>query len=133
MWVPQTAGSPAVRGNSPGKYWPGKRYVDWVGADVYAKYSNATLWRNLNRFYRNYGGKPFVIGEYAPWDGDPGGAFVKRLFDWSRSHGRTRMLIYYRSVNTQNIFNLGFYPAALSVVRNALDSSRFAPYAPEYD
>ena len=29
------------------------------------------------------------------------------------------MLIYYRSVNTTNIFNIGFYPAALGVLRNA--------------
>ena len=42
------------------------------------------------------------------------------------------MLIYYRSVNPTNIFNIGYYPAALSVLRNELNSSRFMPYAPEY-
>ena len=47
MWVPQTTGSPNVRGNQPSNYWPGNRYVDWVGADAYAKFSNATLWNNL--------------------------------------------------------------------------------------
>ena len=132
MWVPQTSGSPAVPGNAPKKYWPGNRYVDWVGADAYAKFANATLWSNLNRFYRKFGKKPFVIGEYGPWDGDPGGLFTDRLFDWAREHRRARMLIYYRSVNTTNIFNIGFYPDALGVLRSALNEPRFMPLPPEY-
>jgi hypothetical protein len=132
MWVPQTTGSPNIAANAPKKYWPGKRYVDWVGADAYAKFSNSTLWRSLNSFYRKFDGKPFVIGEYGPWDGDPGGAFTDRMFDWARDHKRTRMLIYYRSVNPTNIFNIGFYPDALGVLRKALNAPRFAPLAPEY-
>lgn len=132
MWVPQTSGSPNRAGNQPKDYWPGGRYVDWVGADAYAKFANATLWANLDRFYRNYGEKPFVIGEYGPWDGDPGGLFTDRMFDWARSHQRTRMLIYYRSVNPTNIFNIGFYPDALGVLRSALNGPRVLPRAPEY-
>jgi hypothetical protein len=132
MWVPQTSGSPNMRANQPGKYWPGGRYVDWVGADAYAKFANATLWANLERFYRNYEGKPFVIGEYAPWDSDPGGAFTRKMFGWARSHGRTRMLIYYRSVNPTNIFNIGFYPDALDVLRDELNSPGIMPLPPEY-
>ena len=31
MWVPQSFGSPNIRGNQPDDYWPGGRYVDWVG------------------------------------------------------------------------------------------------------
>jgi hypothetical protein len=132
MWVPQTTGSPATKGNAPKRYWPGARYVDWVGADAYAKFSNTTLWNNLSSFYRKFDDKPFVIGEYGPWDGDPGGAFTDRMFDWAREHRRTRMLIYYRSVNPTNIFNLQFYPDALNVVRAALNESRFLGVAPEY-
>lgn len=132
MWVPQTSGSPAVKGNSPQSYWPGSRYVDWVGADVYGKYANETLWRNLTRLYKRYDNKPFLIGEYSPWDIDLGGQFVQRLFDWAEQHGRTRMLIYYRSVNPINIFNLQFYPASLNALRETLNSSRYMAKAPEY-
>jgi len=132
MWVPQTSGSPALPRNAPQKYWPGNRYVDWVGADAYAKFANATLWNKLNSFYGRFGKKPFVIGEYAPWDTDPGGAFTDRLFDWARSHRRTKMLIYYRSVNATNIFNIGFYPEALDVLRDELNRTSFMPAAPEY-
>lgn len=132
MWVPQTFGSPNIKGNQPQDYYPGGKYVDWVGADAYAKYSNSTLWNALNAFYRKYDSKPFVIGEYGPWDSDPGGAFVNQMFSWAKSHGRTRMLIYYRSVNTTNIFNLQHYPAAQSVLRDRLQDSKFMPIPPEY-
>ena len=43
-----------------------------------------------------------MIGEYSPWDGDPGGRFTDRLLDWAESHRRVRMLIYYRSVTANN-------------------------------
>ena len=131
MWVPQTSGSPNIAANRPARYWPGARYVDWVGADAYAKFSNSTLWNNLNRFYRRFDGKPFVIGEYAPWDADPGGAFVSKLFNWAEDRRRARMLIYYRSVSPTNEFNLQFYPDALSVVRKTLNRSRYMGVAPE--
>lgn len=132
MWVPQTLGSPNVKGNQPRNYWPGAKYVDWVGTDIYAKYANRTAWRALNRFYRSYRKKPFLIGEYAPWDADPGDRFVKRLFRWARTHKRTRMLIYYRSVNPFNEFNIGFYPDARDALRRELAKPRYAPYPPEY-
>jgi hypothetical protein len=132
IWNPQTFGSPNVSGNQPSDYYPGGKFVDWVGADAYAKFSNATLWNALNAFYRRYDGKPFAIGEYGPWDSDPGGAFTNQIFSWAKSHGRTRMLIYYRSVSPTNIFNLQFYPAARDVLRNRLQDSEFMPIPPEY-
>ncbi len=106
--------------------------MDWVGADAYAKFANSTLWNNLNAFYRKYDSHPFVIGEYAPWDSDPGGAFTSQMFNWAQSHGRTRMLNYFRSVNSTNIFNVQFYPDALGVLRQKLASAEFAPIPSEY-
>ncbi len=132
QWVPQTSGSPNILGNQPSDYFPGNKYVDWVGADAYAKFSNSTLWNNLNAFYRKYHSHPFLIGEYGPWDADPSGAFVNQMFNWAQSHGRTRMLIYYRSVTPTNIFNIQFYPGALDVLRNKIAGSSFAPLPPEY-
>ena len=38
MWVPQSFGSPNIGGNQPADYWPGGKYVDWVGIDIYARY-----------------------------------------------------------------------------------------------
>ena len=132
MWVPQTRGSPNVPGNAPADYYPGAKYVDWVGADAYAKFANSTLWNNLNAFYRKYDQHPFVIGEYGPWDSDPGGAFTHAMFNWGESHGRTKMLLYYRDVNATNIFNLQHYPDALGVLQQKIAGNEFVPIPAEY-
>ena len=63
MWNPQTIGSPAVHGNRPGAYWPGGKYVDWVGADIYSAYATPGIWSAYKRFYRSVRHRPFVVGE----------------------------------------------------------------------
>jgi hypothetical protein len=128
MWVPQSFGSPNVRGNQPRHYWPGGRYVDWVGFDIFAKFRSA--FDDGQRFYRAYRRKPFVIGEYSPWDNDQSGAFTRSLFKWAKRHKRVKMLLYYRSVTPDNPHNLQFYPGAKRVLRNRLDKPRFRQYAP---
>jgi hypothetical protein len=128
MWVPQTFGSPNIRGNQPGDYFPGKGYVDWVGADIFSKFSGA--FDDLRRFYRRYDKWPFVIGEYSPWDADPGGRFTKRLFNWALDKGRVRALIYYRSVTVDNQYAIDRYPAARKVLRRMLNKGRFAEFGP---
>ena len=128
MWVPQTFGSPNISGNQPSDYWPGKRYVDWVGADIYSKFASAFPY--LKAFLRRYDGYPFVIGEYSPWDNDYGGAWTNGLLNWARHHKRVRMLIYYRSVTADNPYYITHYPGARAVLRSQLDRPRFDPYGP---
>jgi hypothetical protein len=130
IWSPQTIGSPNVRGNQPGDYWPGWRYVDWVGADIYSKFASPGIRAAFTRFYRQYRGRPFAVGEYAPWDNDRTGSFTRWLFDWALQHRRTRMLIYYRSVYSDSPFDIRHYPAARAVLREFLDLPAFMPYAP---
>src|ERR1700712_4913566 len=64
IWSPLPAGSPRVKGNFPGNYWPGSKWVDWVGTDFYAKYP---VWEDLNRFYaaKQWKNKPIAITEWA--------------------------------------------------------------------
>ncbi|MCB0829011.1 MAG: hypothetical protein KDB62_09410, partial [Solirubrobacterales bacterium] len=38
VWSPLPAGSPRVKGNWPGNYWPGSNFVDWTGSDFYSDY-----------------------------------------------------------------------------------------------
>lgn len=128
MWVPQTFGSPNVPGNQPQDYWPGDRFVDWVGADIFSKFQ--TAFDDLQAFYRRYDNNPFVIGEYSPWDGDPGGGFTRKLLTWAEHHGRVRMLIYYRSVTADNEYAINRYPAAKSVLRHRLNGGRWDAFAP---
>ena len=60
IWSPLPGGSPRVKGNFPGNYWPGSRWVDWVGTDFYSQYP---VWKDLNRFYtgKQWKRKPVAI------------------------------------------------------------------------
>ncbi|MBA2440034.1 MAG: hypothetical protein H0V50_05100 [Thermoleophilaceae bacterium] len=123
MWVPLTAGLPYVRGNSPGDYWPGSRYVDWVGTDFYA---NSPNFRMLNRLYgdRRWRDKPFVFGEYAVWGReDPG--FMRDLFAWIGSHRRVGMAVYNQAAAKKPIFRLRSYPRTATELGRLLGAPRY--------
>jgi hypothetical protein len=128
MWVPQTFGGPNIPGNQPADYWPGKHFVDWVGADIFSKFQ--TAFDDLVAFQRRYSNYPFVVGEYSPWDGDPGGAFTDRLLNWAEGHKRVRAMIYYRSTTAGNIYDINHYAGARRVLRHHLNRSRWRSYAP---
>jgi hypothetical protein len=124
QWVPQVAGAPDVPGNRPLAYWPGGRYVDWVGTDFYSKFPNFS---GLESFYASVRrlDKPFVFGEWAVWGADNPG-FVTRLFSWTRSHPLVRMLVYNQGKRTDGPFRLGHYPRAARVLRGLLNLQRFS-------
>jgi hypothetical protein len=135
MWVPQTIGSPEVAGNAPGDYWPGGRFVDWIGADIYSRFATPGVWSAFRHFYSHWRNPrrhhwPFVVGEYAPWDNDYSGRFTRRLFRWARNHHRVRALVYYRSTSPNNAFDINHWPRARAVIRGMLNRPRFAEYAP---
>jgi hypothetical protein len=125
--VPQVAGAPDTASNSPRAYWPGGEYVDWVGTDFYSRFPN---WGGLERFYKAFGGKPFAFGEWAVWGRDDP-SFVHRLFSWSRSHRRARMLLYNQGKLADGPFRLVHYPRARSALAAELRAPRFAEFAPE--
>jgi hypothetical protein len=126
-WVPQTHGSPRIKRNRPAAYWPGSRYVDWIGADIYGKYPN---FEGLERLYRARKGFPFMIGEWSPWDSDNPG-FVNLLYEWAESHRRTKMLVYYQGFGDNNPFMIQRYPNAAAALRGQLDNRRYKRYAPD--
>ncbi len=128
MWVPQSFGSPNINGNQPADYWPGRRYVDWVGLDIYSKFAGA--FDDAVAFFNRYDKWPFVIGEYGPWDNDYGGTFSGGLLRWAESHERVKALIYYRGVDPDNAFNLKYYPGAERALRHHLAKNHWLEYAP---
>ena len=130
MWVPQTIASPDVAGNQPRDYWPGRHFIDWVGADIYSKYASPGVLSALHRFYRTWDRWPFVIGEYSPWDNDFAGSFTRQLFKWALGHHRVRALVYYRSVYPNNEFDINHWPSARHVIHHFLKKHRFDPYPP---
>jgi len=129
LWVPEVSGDPNVPGNSPRAYWPGGRYVDWVGTDFYSKFPN---YRGLNAFYHQFRGKPFVFGEWALWGEDNPG-FVRGLFGWIKSHRRVRMVMYTQGSHpSESPFELSRFPHGAAALRQELRSPLFAPLAPEF-
>jgi hypothetical protein len=111
VWNPQGAGAPNVRGNQPANYYPGKRYVDYVADDMY-EIGGRAYWRGMQPLY-NYG-KPFVLGEYAPWGNDDP-AFVSKVLNWVRTHPRTAALVYFQF--SRPAFRLSSKPRSLKVYR----------------
>jgi hypothetical protein len=120
LWVPQTEGSPAIRANAPRAYWPGGRYVDWVGTDFYSRFPN---FDKLQRFYDEFRGKPFVFGEWALWGRDDP-AFVRRFFGWITAHPRVQMQLYNQGKLTNGPFRLTRYPRSRAALRIALRHRR---------
>ena len=87
VWNPQGYGDPDLPGNSAQAYYPGDRYVDVVGDDLYDIRGKAA-WAAAEALYKAHPGKPFAFPEWGLWGlDDPAlrradGAFV-------RSHPRT--------------------------------------------
>ena len=127
IWSPLPAGSPEVSANLPGRYYPGDRWVDWVGTDFYSRFPN---FADLERFYADptWARKPFVFGEYAVWGRDDP-AFLRRLFAWTRSHPRGRMLLYNEGADPSGPFRLKRHPRSRRTLQALLRSPRY-PSAP---
>lgn len=131
IWSPLPAGSPTVRQNRPGYYWPGKRWVDWVGTDFYNRYNN---WKHLARFYVNWSlrkRKPMALTEFGLW-GKDSPRFIKRIFRFVKTRKRMRMLVYYQDFGSSNPFRLQNFPRSTRVMRRHLASPRYPKFAPGY-
>jgi hypothetical protein len=120
LWVPQTEGSPAIARNSAAAYWPGAKYVDWVGTDFYSKFPNFS---KLETFYKEFK-KPFVFGEWALWGGDNPG-FVNELFHFVNTHRRVRMMLYNQGNDPNGPFRLKRFPRSKAAIRHQLRGSRY--------
>jgi hypothetical protein len=116
MWVPQTRGSPDIPAMMPARFWPGGRYVDWVGTDFFSRYPRFD-W--LNAFYRRFRGKPFVFGEWSVWGAD-NPAFVRTFFRWLRAHGRVKLVVYYQGTRPNAPFRIERYPRSRAELRRQL-------------
>ena len=124
VWSPMTGGSPLVGSLDPARFWPGSRWVDWVGTSFYSKFPRFS---GLSGYYSRFAAghhKPFMFAEWALWDnGDP--SFVRGVLGWTRSHPRTRMLVYNQGKRTDGPFRLSHFPSAAGVLRNGLDGRSF--------
>jgi hypothetical protein len=130
VWSPLPGGSPRVKGNFPGNYWPGSRWVDWAGTDFYSQYP---VWKDLQRFYegKQWKRKPMALTEWAV-SGTDDPRFVKQLIAWTVKRPRVRMLVYYAGFDRGNPYDLTLYPRTSNTLRLKLRRANFLPYA-EYN
>lgn len=128
VWSPLPAGSPKVKGNWPGNYWPGANFVDWAGVDFY---SNYPYWKDLNKFFKGapWRSKPVALTEWGV-AGSDNVKFTRQIFHWMEKRPRVRMFNYYRGFGgPEDTFNPYNYPNALRVIKNKLRNPRYMEYA----
>jgi hypothetical protein len=123
IWSPLPGGSPRVKGNFPGNYWPGAKWVDWVGTDFYSQYP---VWEDLGRFYegKQWKGKPVALTEFAV-SGEDEPRFVKQVVTWTDKHPRVHMLIYYQGFGAGNPYDLKLYPRTMNTLRKKIRRANF--------
>ncbi|HWP32781.1 MAG TPA: hypothetical protein VNL97_03430 [Solirubrobacterales bacterium] len=126
IWSTLPAGSPTVPHNRPRFFYPGDRYVDWVGTDFY---SDNQDWKALTGLYNRYSSKPFTIPEFGVSSGDDP-LYIQKLFGWVRRHRRCRMLVYYQDFGASSSYRIQNYPASLAALSDALHHKAFPPFAP---
>jgi len=130
VWSPLPGGSPRVKGNFPGNYWPGRRWVDWVGTDFYSEYP---VWEDLDHFYlgKQWKGMPVAMTEWAV-SGEDDPRWVKQVIAWTVRHPRVRMLVYYQGFGAGNAYDLRLYPRTANTVRKKIRRANFLETA-EYN
>jgi hypothetical protein len=128
MWVPLSFGNPEIPKNHPRHFWPGARYVDWVGTTWYSPYKASSA---MDSFYRYplWRDKPFAFAEWGVWGRDDPG-FVRQFFGFVRSHPRVRMAVYYQSALLKPEFRLSAHPGSRAALRRAMRWPRLTGVAP---
>jgi hypothetical protein len=126
IWSTLPAGSPTTPGNRPRHFYPGDRYVDWVGTDFY---SDNQDWKSLDGLYNRFSSKPFAIPEFGVSSGDDP-RYVQHLMTWVKRHDRCRMLVYYQDFGSSSPYRIQNYPASLAVLDKRIHTKRFPAFAP---
>jgi len=114
LWNPQGYGDPDLPGNRAQAYYPGNRYVDVVGDDLYEQGGKAE-WEAADALYRAHPAKPFSFPEWGLWGiDDP--TFVERMAGFVRTHPRTQLISFYNGA-PGSTFDIGSKPRSRAAYR----------------
>jgi hypothetical protein len=104
FWNPQGFGSPDIPANSAQAYYPGDKYVDIVGDDLY-DVNGRYEYDAMVALYKAHPGKPYGLGEFGLWGVDDP-SFIRKVAYFVRNYKRTELAIYYEA-ESGSIFDLG--------------------------
>lgn len=127
IWNPLGGGQPAIAGNAAKRFYPGDRYLDIVGNDLYGEQGQFARPQNeaLYAFARAHG-KPYAFPEWGLIDDDDPD-FVRYVCEFIRSHRGIELAAYYKS-EASSRYDLGDKPKSREVYRRCITSlGRKAP------
>lgn len=119
IWNPLGGGRPAVPANAATKFYPGDRYVDVIGNDMYTSNGIFSAEKNeaLYAFARAHG-KPFAFPEFGLAGGDfPD--FIRYLCSFIRGHERIELAAYYEA-KAGSRYDLAAKPNSRRVYRECI-------------
>ena len=98
------------------EFYPGDRYVDMVGNDMYASSVGVASHAANEALYRAHPGKPYALSEWGTSVDDPG--FVRTICAFLKSHQRTRIAAYYDA--RPSPYDLGDKPGSRLAYRRCI-------------
>src|SRR5215211_7784950 len=117
-------GIPNKAGNLWADYYPGDKYVDWIGQTSYDGTWSATLdvrfgW--LEQFYQDFAvghDKPYMMGEWGlmQHEGDDP-AYIQRMLEWQKAHPGVKALVYFNVQTSELEHRLEVYPNSAALMR----------------
>jgi hypothetical protein len=117
IWNPQGYGAPDIPANSAQAYYPGDKYVDVVGNDLYDIRGKAE-WAANEALYKAHPSKPYAIPEWGLWGVDDP-SFIMKMAAFVKTHRRVELVSYFNS-KRGSIFDLGSKPKSLAAYRKAI-------------
>jgi hypothetical protein len=119
IWNPLGGGQPAVTKNAHYQFYPGDRYLEIVGNDLYGAVGQFAGPQNevLYAFAREHG-KPFALPEWGVESIDYP-AFVRYVCSFLKTHVGIELAAYYKS-QPGGIFDLANKPASRAVYRRCV-------------
>jgi mannan endo-1,4-beta-mannosidase len=106
---------------SPGKWWPGSRYVTWIGIDGYYRNAGenfATVFGRTIAVIRSFTSKPILLSEMATYPHADGASQISGLFAGIAQH-RLLGFVWFDARAKQD-WRLENNPAGLAAVRRNL-------------
>ena len=117
VWNPQGYGAPDLPGNSAQAYYPGDKYVDVVGDDLYDIRGKAE-WPSADALYMAHPSKPFSFPEWGLWGIDDS-AFIQAMATFVKMHPRTGLVAYFESA-PGSIYDLATKPKSRAAYKKLI-------------